>query len=802
MTIANPISIAKRLAVLVAVASVVIPLRSAPIDASLANRIATSRLGTTVTECVTAARAQRAPGAALPYYVFNAAANRPGYVIVAGDDRVPAVLAYSATGRFDSDAVPAAMQDMLDDYAEQMAALDLSPAPSVHSAVARAAIAPMVTAHWGQGSPYNHLLPFENGARAVTGCVATAMAQVMHYYQWPAKSTKAIPAYTTSGGISMPELAVKSFDWNTMKTFYHQGDTTSAAGNAVATLMLYCGQAVGMNFKSSTSSAATNKVPFALSTYFGYKASSQYVRRSSYTADDWEQLLYDELAAGRPVVYAGNKKSAGHALVCDGCDNEGRFHINWGWNSQSDGYFVLNVLNPSAEGIGAAAGSYGYVYRQGMAIGIEPGTEASTPVLTSTNVNLSTNTTTVTRSYSTSKFYVEVYSGCFYNMTSQPASFSYGWGLFDANDNLLEKIYTLNVTDLKPNYYVGSSTTTRSLGFGANKTSGTYYLKPICTEYLKDNWVPCLGADVNYVKVVINSATECAITGYGSMATPDYSVDGVTCQGTLRAGKPVNVALTLTNNGHSLNDLVYLYVDGTFAATALSTLNQGETGALTYRYTPTEAKTYTLTFSLNDDGSDPIATHTLTIDAMPEASLAVTAQVLNVIDAEQRIVEGSGFSVLATIENTGTNDYDEDFAMRLYRVTNLESVTGTTVRTLSVPLQLAAGQTTTLRFDFDDLIDGAKYFAWLYYYSAGTLTTACGTRAYTFVWRDTTQGDEYALGDVNADGTVDIEDVNCLINIILNGTDPADYGNRADIDGTPGIDVGDVNAVINIILGS
>ena len=82
------------------------------------------------------------------------------------------------------------------------------------------------------------------------------------------------------------------------------------------------------------------------------------------------------------------------------------------------------------------------------------------------------------------------------------------------------------------------------------------------------------------------------------------------------------------------------------------------------------------------------------------------------------------------------------------------------------------------------------------------MTTACGTRAYTFVWRDTTQGDEYALGDVNADGTVDIEDVNCLINIILNGTDPADYGNRADIDGTPGIDVGDVNAAINIILGS
>ncbi len=795
MTLFSLPRIAKRLCALLAtVAAVWVPLCGAPVDAARARAIAASRLGGAVEPCTTVAVAQRAPGAAMPYYVFNAATGR-GYAIVAGDDRAPAVLAYSPGGTINAADVPPALQELLDDYAEQMAALDAGARPA--RLLAQPAIAPMVTSHWGQGSPFNHLLPYYQGKRSVTGCVATAMAQVMYYHQWPARPTQAIPAYT-SNGTDMPELAVKNFNWTAMTDVYYQGDTTTTAGAAVATLMLYCGQAVGMSYNSTASSASTNKVPYALSTYFGYKASSQYVRRANYTNEGWEQLLHSELAAGRPVVYAGNKKSGGHAFVCDGCDGEGRFHINWGWNSQSDGYFVLSVLNPGAEGIGSANGSYGYVYRQGMAIGLEPGTEASTPVMTSTDVKLNTTSTTLTRSYSTSKFYLSVYTGCFYNMTSQPASFSYGWGFYDSSGKLLDKIYTLNTTDLKPNYYAGSTTATRTLSFGANKTSGTYYLKPICTVYLKDNWVPCLGADMNYVKVVINSDTKCTITGYGTMATPEYAVDDVAFQGTLRAGKPVNVALTLTNNGNSTNDLVYMYVDGTFMATALSTLGMGETGTLPYRFTPTEAGTKTLTFSLNSDGSAPIATRTLAIAAMPEASLTVTAQVLDVIDQENRIVGSDRFSVLATIENTGTTDYDEDFSMRLYRVTNQETVTGTVVRTQTVPLQLAAGATTTLRFDFDDLLDGVKYFGWLYYYSAGELTAGCGTKAYTFSWREPAAG--YRPGDVNGDGTVDVEDVNCLINIIVAGHDPEQYGGRAEVDGAPGIDVGDVNAAINLVV--
>ena len=167
------------------------------------------------------------------YYVFNAS---QGFVIVAGDDRAPAVLGYSDKGTFDSQDVPEAMQEMLDSYADQIADLEKGHQAASHLSNV-AAIAPLVSAAWSQNSPFNYRLPLINGKHAYVGCVATALAQVLYYWKWPTRPTRSIPSYTSENlSIFMPELPIVSFDWNNMKDTYLTSDSTSIQAWAAATL--------------------------------------------------------------------------------------------------------------------------------------------------------------------------------------------------------------------------------------------------------------------------------------------------------------------------------------------------------------------------------------------------------------------------------------------------------------------------------------------------------------------------------------------------------------------------------------
>lgn len=754
-----------RIAAVLAMMAALNVATSAPIDVTRAQTLAGQFLARQVQQASSVELAARAPRRAAAasqaaYYVFNASQAGRGYVVIAGDDRVPAVLAYSDEGRFDAAAVPPAMQELLDGYAAQMELLDQAqPAPRL---TARTPIEPLLKSHWGQSAPYNIMTPYVSGVHAPTGCVATAMAQIMYCHQYPARATTTIPSYTSSSNaIFMPSLSPVDFNWTAMNDLYYSNDTTSTAAKAVATLMKYCDQALSMDFQKSVSNASTALIPYALSTYFGYKASARYVSRLNYSTEDWEQMLYDELAAGRPVAYAGNKKSGGHSFVCDGVDADGLFHINWGWASQSDGYFVLSVLNPTAQGIGSSVGAYGYIYNQAMAIGLEPGTaDAGTLALTSTRFTLEDAITTRT-AYSGS-FQVTV-SNRFFNYTSQVASFNLGFGLYKDGE-LQAKLYSSYTTNLKPSRYI--STSSRTLSFGSYLSSGTYRIVPIYSIYNANDWHPCLGTDNNYIEVTINGNT-CTVKGYGTTAAPSYTVNDVTFEGTLHEGKTVNVKASVTNNGDSRYDLVYLFMDGEFTSTAQPDLDKGETGEIGFNFVPTEAGSYTVTLSLNDDGSKPLATRTLTITPMDTALLDFATQVLNVTDEENRIVNSNRFGVDVTVSNTGLTPYDEDIAMRIFRVTH--DTYGNSIHTQSQHVQLAAGESTQLHFEFDGLVDGMKYFAWVYYYSGGELITAKGTGIYTMQMpTEPVNPDPDPLdGDLNHDGVVDVSDVNYLINIIL-----------------------------------
>jgi len=705
----------------------------------IATRFLTSRsLSTTVLK--TAHSADMLNESAVPtgktaYYVFNAAQAGKGYVIVAADDRVPAILGYSDSGTFDADDVPPAMQQWLDGYAMQVEAIASGAAPELRSA-SRAPIDPLLPVRWGQGMPYNVLLPHvssSDNVHAYVGCVAVAMAQVMAYWQYPPRATTTIPGYTSSSGktyaLTMPSLSPIDFDWEHMQDTYYTTDSTSLAAQAVSQLMLYSTTSLKSNFGPTSTGSFTRYIPERLRTDFGYKNSAQYIYRETYSTDGWEDVIYAELAAGRPVAYGGNKLSSGHAFVCDGYDGEGLFHINWGWAGKSNGYFLLNLLNPSDEGIGSAAGAYGYVLGQGAAIGLEPddGTDGTAAF---SFEDLSISGTSTTRSSSSSSFTVSV-SGKFINNTNVAAQFRQGWGLYSMDGELLEVLFTRNSSGAVAANGGYITVSSRALSFGANLTSGSYRIKPIYALYPSEDYRPCIGSDVNYIDVTINGAYSCTIKGYGTAgSTTKYTVNDCIIEGTLNHGKPVTVKLNVTNSGTSTGDMIYMLVDGTFTAMGLAGIAAGETGELVYRFTPTSAGSKTLTFSLNESGTPVLYTKKVTIATMPTVTLDVSYRILGITDEENRIITADRYSIIADVTNTGTATYDEDFSVRLYRINNPETNTGTELLSQTQPLHLAPGESTSLQFDFDhDLIDGWKYFCYLYYYSNGS-TVGKGTKWY------------------------------------------------------------------------
>ena len=334
-------------------------------------------------------------------YIFNAT-DGSGFVIVSNDDQTTPILGFGENGNLDTEKMPANMRAWLQGYADEIAWLQKN---SSKAAKARADIGatrnlgshatkeipPLVNTKWDQGTPYNNLCPKYDGTnRAVTGCVATAMSQVMKYHEWPKEDTAngkdgfttAIPGYTTdSYSLNLTGLPAIKFDWANMKNTY-TGSETDATATAVATLMQYCGYSVEMDY-GPESGSNTDKVAFALKEYFDYNENTtQFVSRSMYTLANWTDLIYNELEQNRPVVYGGMSSGGGHEFVCDGYKYENGtdfFHINWGWGGSNDEYYVLSSLNPyGTQGIGGSSSDDGFHYGQDAVIGIQPSTGTGT----------------------------------------------------------------------------------------------------------------------------------------------------------------------------------------------------------------------------------------------------------------------------------------------------------------------------------------------------------------------------------------------------------------------------------------
>lgn len=290
---------------------------------------------------------RRAPSAEVrnnAYYVFNVE-NNGGFVIVSGDDRTEAILGYADKGNLDLNRLPDNLKVWLGIYEQAIKSMTDQQVKRVSTrGISHDAIAPLLGSQWGQGAPYNAQCPIINEVTSPTGCVATAMAQLMYYHKWP-ESVDAIPGYNNyMWGMTMDELPATTFDWNNMKTSYGENEQA----DEVAKLMRYCGQATQTQYFEDESAVSSDVDLLSILTQtFGYDASLRVVSRLSYLAQNWEQQIYDELNLSRPVLYrAFTPTEKGHVFICDGFEN-GYFHINWGWSGDCDGYFLLTLLDPN-----------------------------------------------------------------------------------------------------------------------------------------------------------------------------------------------------------------------------------------------------------------------------------------------------------------------------------------------------------------------------------------------------------------------------------------------------------------------
>ncbi len=304
------------------------------------------------------------------YYIFNVG-DGGGFVVVSGDDATEEILGYSDTGSINPDSMPCGMRMLLDSYADQIKFLrdngiTREQNQSVRKASSNYEIDEERVARYGQGEPYNHGCPKSGilglGGYCKTGCVATAMAQLMYYYQWPSQTTNTIPAYKTITKEyeveEIPSGAV--IDWSKIKREYIEGQYETENADAVSNLMKYCGASVFMDYESGESGAWGQSVPFAFQQYFGYD-NIIFESASSYKNwNEWLDKLRHEIETNGPVYYQGkDTNDGGHAFLLERFNGD-YFYINFGWNGNGNKYFLLNVIE----------GDFKYVNEQGALFGI------------------------------------------------------------------------------------------------------------------------------------------------------------------------------------------------------------------------------------------------------------------------------------------------------------------------------------------------------------------------------------------------------------------------------------------------
>lgn len=590
------------------------------------------------------------------YYIFNADAGR-GFVIVSGDDRTVPILGYSLSGSFNPDNIPDNMRAWLQGYADYIEALgqqdleDAAPqqddAGEPQQKMTTESIEPLLTTTWNQSAPYSDNCPvLPSGEQCATGCVATAVAQVMNYHRWPAATTADIPAYTTSSySFSIDGIpAGAAIDWDNMKSDYSWWNPyTEEQGKAVADLMQYCGAAFSMDYGPESSASAAIIAP-ALKKYFDYDPNMYTAVRSDYTIDKWNSLMFQELMNKRPVVYCGQSTGGGHCFVIDGYDGSGLFHVNWGWGGYYDGYFAISVLNPeSNDGIGASSSSDGYSMSQSAVIGMQPnGAENPMPPTGSNNMLTAANLCVVGD-----------YVVCdFWNYTENSGTFYFGFFTVDSEERMqLQRYWSVSLP----------------IGYGypnmgiyipdLNLAKGTYKMYPIgvygdpsslingTISYNHDNYVLITVGDNGEVTLERHPVVALEVT---SVKMPENPT----------AFAQQTITATIKNNGDEFNGTFYVYAKAesetkkTHIMSTGAAIPSGGSTDIDIYFTPALAENYTIQIYTDEHDANLVGEFVLEVAEAEIEKLEITD-----LMAYNEAVVGRDFNLTATIANYGA-DYD------------------------------------------------------------------------------------------------------------------------------------------------
>ena len=665
------------------------------------------------------------------YYVFNAGDNG-GYVIVSGDDRTEAILGYVEQGTFDPDNIPDNMRSWLQLYADQIKYIvdnDIqpdSPLLKTRNKVrgTKHSVPELLTTRWNQGHPYNLTCPkYYKGDGTqdypATGCTATAMAQVMNFYKYPEKTKAQIPAltntYTLDNGTqksstarAVPRNTV--IDWKNMCDTYNcwEEHAHNAQDTAVANLMLYCGQAVNMGYGASS---GANFSAEAFVKYFGFDDSAFVGERPDYSIDEWFDMLYNEIAAGYPVLFSGFSSGGGHSFVLDGFDGENLFHLNWGWGGGSNGWFLVSILNPGDNsGIGASSSSDGYSMAQRALFSLRlPDNITADPKTALTINDVEISGTDI--------------KGNWINWTGSEGSFNAAIVKLN-DDGTCSPVGSTQNLNLNPNYY-GSLTFSMS----GKLPKGTSKLSPASKLASAKTWRTKYNMRNEYIEATVNASG--ATTLRFVVPTYNISIDAIEFPGSRIVGTEQEVKVTFRNNGDEYFREVHFFASKTSSKVytenrSMVAVRKGETVEVSYFFTPNETGTYNLWFCTGSDGSGQVGTGTMEVieeSQAEKANLSVTS--FNVSNASGETAYGKCLVGKVVVKNNATTDFNGKVRFQILTYWDGAEY-GYFGPSQTANASIAAGRTATIEFNFDELNDiGCNYYLSVNYVGQdGSLTNA------------------------------------------------------------------------------
>jgi len=601
-------------------------------------------------------------------YIFDVG-DSEGFVVVSASNLTRPVLCYSTDGKWESDELQESLGWLLEQYDAEIAyarrkgAKGTSTLPSI----GKAPIEPLIKTLWHQDDPFNRkLTAFTLGSytyRVKTGCVATAMAQIMNYHQWPKTIKQAIPAvnYGQLVGDDNVEVVVKDvpagtkIDWEHMNVREIYGDTDPAAIEAVSNLMSYCGTALKMYYGEIGSSSHNMTAMYALKHYFDYDPTIYYAARSDYSYYDWCNLIYNELRAGRPILYNGNSNEMGHSFILDGYDGNEMFHFNLGWNMKSSVYAILSSVghDTAINNPDAYDSPDGYVYHQNAVMNIQKAglSEGTYRVSLTTECRFSAEEKSI--------FYT------YFNNEDESYTFDLGIGYRDGRGNLqVAKAYegvTIEKTAGNTKQYEASS-----LSF----PKGSYRLLPVARlSGGKSEW-QFLGNELDYQIASVDGNGKVTLREHTRQA--ELSVENITFSGHPYAGNELYVFCNVENKGQDdfFDKLYFFWNDnpankgidaGHYPLWSHATVNSKGSAPVEFYFTPDRAGEYTIWITTDSEGEKVVGQATVSIGAEIPYQVSEVAPMkvskVALANLQDGVMLGDDVVVDFDATNTSSTDY-------------------------------------------------------------------------------------------------------------------------------------------------